>query len=811
MKFPCALVTGLMIGHSVCYAQTPEVRVGLDRWQQTRDAIAQLKATPPPPAAVSVVRRTFDARYRRGVLTGALDVIVEVHSDEPTTFIPLISKEASLAAVRVDGKPAVATRRGDLYGVVSPGTGRRRVQLEFAFGREGARFSRSFSMVVPPSPVTTLHIDIAEPDITLDIDGGVIVSKSTTAKNTRITAALGALGVIAARWTPRANHAQTATREMEVESAALASISEDLVLTRTGLSYRLLTGETDRVEAEIGTQLEVTAVRGQSVLQWYTDTTGGGSKRLVVLLKHLVDSRLEIVVEAQQPIGDSGSAQLAFIRPTDAALRRGYVAVEGRPGFDVAVENVADASEIGPREVPPQLTKMSDRPILFAYSHATTWPQVKLSIKRNARIELTQAVIDDLQASTVLVEQGLQITKMRLYVRNNTRQYLRMRLPSGAELTHALIDGRPFHPATTIEGEEVLLVPLPQSEKLSANPRKHVVRPGETLSGISMLYFNRTDNWQAILDENPEMYGSSELYEGQNIDIPGRSGDVKLEESNFVLELAYKRRTQALSGFGQSSLRMPVMDIPVMQATWHVYFPNAFEPLEFDSNLVQLSAVRYDLLRRATDFFERAFSIDEVWASGGPRTYSNILKSRKAIYRQERKQHVTEALAEFPLVGERYRFSSVLLGERVAKIDITYARRSLLPWVRWGAFLLAALLAFFAVARHSGRSVAVLALAAIGLAVGGHWILGVHRATLLGIDVGLAAAIAPSVLGRFFTWFRERIRTPFDPTRLWRMSTVLRLVIACAAIGILLCYPLLLSASAFVALTALAVRRIRHA
>ena len=105
----------------------------------------------------------------------------------------------------------------------------------------------------------------------------------------------------------------------------------------------------------------------------------------------------------------------------------------------------------------------------------------------------------------------------------------------------------------------------------------------------------------------------------------------------------------------------------------------------------------------------------------------------------------------------------------------------------------------------------MLALAAIGLAVGGHWILGVHRATLLGIDVGLAAAIAPSVLGRFFTWFRERIRTPFDPTRLWRMSTVLRLVIACAAIGILLCYPLLLSASAFVALTALAVRRIRHA
>jgi hypothetical protein len=91
------------------------------------------------------------------------------------------------------------------------------------------------------------------------------------------------------------------------------------------------------------------------------------------------------------------------------------------------------------------------------------------------------------------------------------------------------------------------------------------------------------------------------------------------------------------------------------------------------------------------------------------------------------------------------------------------------------------------------------------MAIAGYYVLGVHRATLLGADAGLMLAVLPVI-------FSARARSMVDSARelrfetFWRGRTLLKLFVAGIAITIALTYPLLLSTFLFVALVIVAVR-----
>jgi hypothetical protein len=793
-----------------------EVTLTLERWAQIQAQLAELRKEPPPPVAYLLTSRSIDAVFERGVLSGSLEVVVQQLDNTRPVLVPVIDATASLSEVLVDGERAVAVVHGEHYAVLIEGTGRHRVRLKFAHGREESRFARAFSLLMPGAPVTAVSLNLPEKNLDVQIEGGVVLSQRSDERATRIEAALDGSPAFAVRWQRRLTHRAAETREMEAETLTLATISEEAIETKSELNFRLLAGETDRLEVGLEDGVEVLAARGEAILQWYTELDpadlSGRTRKLVVLLRHLVEDQVSILIDAQSPrLGDS-TAKVLFLKPLGAKLREGFVAIEGRDGFEVKAGTVTGAEEIGTREVPSRLSGLSEKPLLFAWKHKDSLPAIELSILRNTEIELTQSIVDDLQVSTVLVEQGIEITKMRLYVRNNTRQYLAMELPSGAQLTHALIDGTPFHPAAekTADGGERLLIPLRQSEKLSnAKPRYHVVRSGETLGEIALTYLGRSERWSDVQNANPNV-GGAEIHEGQRLRIPASSGGVTLEESNFVLELAYKVRVTSLGFAGKHGSALPKMDIPAMQVTWHYYFPEAFEPLSFDTNLQQLTAIRYDPLRRLLNFLDEATMIAGAWASGGDfnfkrqHSYENILSSRKAIYRREQTKKAVEALSSFPLVGERYRFSRVLLDDDQAVINMIYLDRALLPWLRAIALLISLVLVYRAVrtavqhgARYAIRSAPLLSLG-VGLAVlalAGHYLLGVHRHVLIGADLALLAALLPDFVRGWM--FRRKVE--HAPKKILRAGNILRFGTAAIVGAVVLAYPLLLSSFVLVA------------
>jgi hypothetical protein len=782
------------------------VELTLEEWLALEAQIRALESDAQAPPSAGFRKRSVDARFDRGVLEGRLTLDVDARS--AGEVVPLIHGDASLASITVDGAKAVAIRSGPSYAVVADAAGPHRIEVAFAIGEQRAGFARAFAVMLPPAPVSTLRIDLPERDLDVAIDGGVVLAQKESGGRTVIEGAFDARAALSVTWRPKVAHTSRA-RELEVTAVALVGLEDDVVRTRTRLDYKLISGETDRLEVGLPDKVEVTGVTGTAVLQWYTD---GG--RLVVLLKHLVADEVSISVDAQSPITDPTKASLAFIRPADASVREAILAVEGRAGFAIRVASMEAGEAIGVRD--DEIRDLSNKPLLFAYRGRGRWPDVALEVARNAEIPMTQAVIDDLQASTVVTREGVEVTKLRLYVRNNTRQYLSMALPPGAEMTHALIDGIPFHPAVAGGGE--ILVPLRQSERLVDGRRRHVVRSGETLGGISLMYLGTPGRWSAILEANPDVGGPEGLAAGQVLEIP--AARVEFEESNFVVEIAYERRADPLALFGSHDTILPALDIAVMSATWHLYFPDSLEPLSIDTNLQQLTSIRYDFLRRARRFFERALEIEGAWASGwdGSRDYEdgyeNILMNRKKIYREEQESQATEVLSSFPLVGRRYRFERVLLGDEQARLSVVYLASSAVPPVRWAALLLA-LAGAYAVARalRARRSASpIMVASAVALAMTilvGHYVLGVHRSVLYGVDLGLAIAIIPALVRSADLGSLGAI--PFE--RVVRGRSILRIGVAAIVLAVALMYPLLLSTFVLAALLYLLprTREVTHA
>lgn len=813
-RFLPALVSSILA--SAALAGDGQVTLPLVEWRAIEDEIERLEQPPSPPVSFALASRGVIATFSRGVLRGSIDVDVVVYDDKQV-LVPLIDAAASLTEVVVDGQRAVAVREDGRSGVLITGSGRHSARIAFALGEEQDRFERAFELNLPPAPRSRLSLLLPERDLDVRLQGGVILDEQVLGSSTHIEGAVDASGHLVVQWARRVLHTTGEKRELESRLFTLAQLGEEVVTLKTIVAVRVVAGEADRLEFVIPKGLEVVAASGPAVLQWFSKgDKDAASQNLVILLKHIVDDECTVTVETQMPRAQSGPTTLAFLSPADSRVREGFVAIEGRAGFEVkpvALEGGASAVDVGAREIPQRLLDLSDKPLLFGYRYEDKPPAIGLDVKANAQLDLTQAVIDELQVSTVVVEKGTEITKLKLAVRNNTRQYLSMEMPADAVITHALIDGAPFHPAVG-EGN-TLLLPLRQSEKLSTTaPRRHLVQPGETLGGISLLYFNKTDPWQAILSANPEMSTQNDLVVGRAITIPLSAGGVTLEESSFVLEIAYKVPAPPLGVLGRRGLLLPRLDIPVMAATWHLYLPASVEPLSFDSNLKQMNLIRYDPLRRLQHFVDAALRIQGAWADSGK--YENILSNRKAIYRKEQSRAVEEPLSSFPLVGERHRFEQVLMGERQGGIDVVYLKRAVQPGVHIAALLLSIAVVLRLARRASSTSqlpstswlsaAAPAAVVLLFLALLGHYVLGVHRMMLVGTDLAILATVARPLSERWRDRAIVGLARPLPIAALTRMSTVAKAVVVLVVLLIALKMPLLLTSFSLVVLLIVTVR-----
>jgi hypothetical protein len=763
-----------------------KVTLSLSRWLDMQEALRR-EEQPAREGPVLWIGRRIEGRFHKGLWSGRLTARFEVTSEAPTR-VPLLDARAIAGAAKLDGEHVSLLVDSDTHSVLVDRPGRHEITVDFHWGRETQRFTRSLRIQLPEGGPIALEARIAERGIEASLAGGALTDATEEGGDTVIGGHLDGTAALDLSWKRRETGEARGEAELRCTEHTLFKVSEALVTGHSALAVAVVEGETDTVTLDLPRGVEVLGVEGDAVLQWRTALAADESGKLVVLLRHLVSDATAFRIEFQLP-SDPG-APIALAMPMPNAPTKGSIGVLGPPGLSVEAKTAEDAESIAPRDLPSELLALTESPVLFGFRFERP-PRIVLAVTRLAELSLATTLVDELQASTVLLEDGTERTKLKLRIRNDSRQYVEMRLPGGAKLTNAFIDGRKVRPASR---EGALLLPLRQSERLAEDKERiHVVRPGETLSDVANLYYSDPSGWLRILNKNRDVVGQSgALTRGVRLRIPPAT-EAADTQAFFVIEVAYELRGTALGAFGGSTLRLPGLDVDTMKAVWHVYFPSSHEPLSFRGNLTQTSSIKYDPFRRIEWYLQSALEARRAWAGDG--AYENILAKRRAIYNDEAKAQGDHgaALTEFPLVGDRYRFRRILLGREAPELRVSFASRSVLGPARHVALLTALLVTLWTLLRNRrfrwlalGASLAVLLFVA-------HYVPGVHRRILWGLDLALAFALLHAHGPKLLRMARIFLRAP------WRAARALtpRRLIAAAGfawlVGLSASYPLLLS------------------
>lgn len=794
-------LSALLAAANAARAEEGRVTLPLATWERMQQQIEREAEPPRPDIAFCPMERRLTGAFRKGLFSGRLTARFEVLAAHGHVRVPVLDAGASLGEVALDGRQTSLLRQGGMYtlGVDEPGT--HTVEVEFFWGREQVDFARRLSFRLPEAGPTRVELHIPEQDIEAELRNGALVERGAIDGGTRLVGQLDATGRFDVSWKRKLSHREAEAVRLEAQLYSLFTVQLNLVAGLAVFDLKVIEGETDRIDLRLPEGIEVTEVEGDAVLQWHTDPGGGG--RLTVLLRYLVADHARLAVRFQFPAREGEPVALRMPLPLAGVEMSGALGVLGPAGLKLEVAGAEGAQQLPARDLPPELTDLSASPLQYGFRFEQA-PAIQVRATRHAEVELTSTLIDELQASSVVLEDGTETTKLKLRIRNHTAQYLALELPDGAALTHSLVDGQPVRPAQDPNDQGALLFPLRQSERITGDQgRVHQVRPGETLSELANFYYSDPNRWRLILENNPDQLADEfDITTGQRLRIPAKGG-VKIEESSFVIELAYKNR-HATAGsmglFGWRELRLPaIRRVEVMKAVWHLYLPQTFEPLDFEANLVQYSAIRYDPFRRLRTFLSRLLWT-RAWAGA---KYESILVQRKAIYKAdtERRGAGEAVLATFPLVGQRYRFERNLLGTETPRIGFSYCAGWVTSAMRWLAFLGALGLTLLVLGRaRSWRRWLIAGAGLVLLLIIGHTFLGVHRRILWGIDLALLWSVLRLRWGPFWHGLKDMLWSPWRVVHLltWRnLAFVIGLV---AVLGFVLLFPMLLSTTALVVL-----------
>jgi len=167
---------------------------------------------------------------------------------------------------------------------------------------------------------------------------------------------------------------------------------------------------------------------------------------------------LTVTWELPRPAG-TNRLDLRGISAAGVERETGILAIVARPPLQVTEQSAAELKPLDTRDLPPWAGR-SDEATVLAYRYLRPEYTLALEARRFEQAEVLQALVERLDLTTVVADDGQMMTEMSLAIRNHGRQHLEVALPPGAKVWSAFVAGEAVRPSLR-EGK--LLLPLQRS------------------------------------------------------------------------------------------------------------------------------------------------------------------------------------------------------------------------------------------------------------------------------------------------------------------------------------------------------------
>lgn len=473
--------------------------------------------------------------------------------------IGLLSTEAIPSSASLNDEPLAMTLiedRGETaYGFMTNASGPVMVTVEFFIPMSSSEYKHSsrFYLNMVPVCISTLQITVNEKDCEAWIDPGVLRSSEKTEEKTVFKAILPPTQGVnfelyrnVANVTPEEEKVADPASIKEEESVIieektritvrqqnLLHFKEGFVSGINTFDLKIMGGSgIASISFQIPERIRVLKVENKLIEDWKLDEV---SRQLEIVFKSRIRGSTELTIEFEEDIQNLKDENYVVpeIVPLEVEQSWGLlgigciqaleISVSGAPqGYSpiVAAEFLKDWGRERPEKTP------------YAFKFLKHPNSLALSIARPEDIEQQTAVVDRAEAMTLLNEEGYLLTRVVYEVRNNSEQFLKVRLPQVGSA------------ATELWSTQV--------------------------AGLSV---------RSGFDAEHGVY---------NLPIV-RSAIERGESKPFPVEIVYaiKLGTQ-LAAFNQTYMELPSAHLPISELSWIVYLPEGYELMREKGNVDRL-------------------------------------------------------------------------------------------------------------------------------------------------------------------------------------------------------------------------------
>ena len=262
------------------------------------------------------------------------------------------------------------------------------------------------------------------------------------------------------RFVVRARTPDPVVGKFDAQVDTLASLGEVAVTGAASVEIHVKSGRLTALQLELPGDVNLLSLSGPS-LRSHKETPSGGGLLLEVAFTQEMEGEFRLELTYEKILSESqGESQVEVPTPRvrGAEVEQGRVAVEALSAVEVRPAAAEQLTVLDVAELPQQLLLRTTHPILTAYKylHAEPRPRLTLGLTRHRPAGVQEAAIDRADYRTLYTRDGLQVTTAEFTVRNSRKQFLKLRLPPGATVWSAFVNGKADKPAVSEDkpGEE---------------------------------------------------------------------------------------------------------------------------------------------------------------------------------------------------------------------------------------------------------------------------------------------------------------------------------------------------------------------
>jgi len=419
--------------------------------------LATRKTTTPDgvPLPFVLSHASFKLRLEQQTLVGTVDIdgsllekgpvktplttgLTVLEAKQSGTALPLLQEGINHSAILLGPGPFAVS-----LGVASP--------LTIEAGRA------SFTLPVPLASSAILSLELPGNHANVHVEPGIVTTRTTANGNSVIEAALEPGKPARIWWTTREVAAPIAQREVRFLSdvKSVVSVGDSQMRITALCDLTVIQGEALEFKLPLPVGYELTTASGNSL------ESSDVSANTLTLRVHDPSRRNHQFLIALERTNRETKVEAPLLEFTGAQRETGEVLVEGIGAMELTATESGGLRRMDVREAGAITRSLAHFPLQAAFRYnrrAADAPKLQLEWRQFLDADVLSAVAERATVTTLTNIEGRSLTEVMLRVRNHAKPYLKVELPTGAQILSAEVEGERVKPVSDVDGNRVPLL-----------------------------------------------------------------------------------------------------------------------------------------------------------------------------------------------------------------------------------------------------------------------------------------------------------------------------------------------------------------